>query len=507
MSDDAQGPLLNAAAARRTARNIGALVLASIFGKGLLFLWQILLANWLGPEQNGVYTTVVSLMAVGTSLASFGMGIIAIREVARNPARVGDYWAAMLTWQTFFALLAYLGALALGWLGGYTPLILAYTAIAALSLIIDIFGNISSDLLIAQERMIETSLVDITHIVLRVGLAALALALGWGLLGVYFATILAGLGRSIALSALNARAGLRPRFPVAPGLSRHLLSESAPLAFTAFLTLAYQHLDKLLTTAIIGERSTGYLGPAFTINFGVIEVLSTTVLVATYPLMARAFATQGDLFGFLVEKLARFTLLICLPITLALSLYADFWIGLIFQPEYAPTAGILRILIWYTLITMVGNVTAQAFMAQNRQRRLMLLRAIGLLLNLALTTLALLRFRDPRGAAAASVLSELLIVSLMFLYFAAPGWAVGRVLRSFGRVLLLGLGAALLMLALGGIHPLLGLALGWGAYGLGVLLGRVLQPDDWDLLYRLVAAMPGGALIRRYWRRDVALNW
>ena len=29
----------------------------------------------------------------------------------------------------------------------------------------------------------------------------------------------------------------------------------------------------------------------------------------------------------------------------------------------------------------------------------------------------------------------------------------------------------------------------------GVLIGRVLAADDWDLLYRLAAAVPGGALI------------
>jgi hypothetical protein len=41
----------------------------------------------------------------------------------------------------------------------------------------------------------------------------------------------------------------------------------------------------------------------------------------------------------------------------------------------------------------------------------------------------------------------------------------------------------------------------------GVVVGRVLAGDDWDLLYRLVAAVPGSALILRYWHREVKLNW
>jgi hypothetical protein len=39
------------------------------------------------------------------------------------------------------------------------------------------------------------------------------------------------------------------------------------------------------------------------------------------------------------------------------------------------------------------------------------------------------------------------------------------------------------------------------------LFGRILRADDWDLLYRLAAAMPGSKLILKYWRRDVVLNW
>jgi hypothetical protein len=63
------------------------------------------------------------------------------------------------------------------------------------------------------------------------------------------------------------------------------------------------------------------------------------------------------------------------------------------------------------------------------------------------------------------------------------------------------------MLALGAIHPILGMAGGALVYALGALLGRVLAHDDWDLLYRLVAAVPGGSLVLRYWHREVELNW
>lgn len=498
---------LSASDARRAARNAGALIVASILSKGILFLWQIALGQWLGPDDYGIYGTVVSLLAIGAVVINFGFGLIAIREIARAPEKLGSYWSAILTLQTGLSLIAYLGVLALGIASGYSDELIAYTAFAGISLMIDLFGNGAQDMLIARERMVITSAVEIAHILLRIGLAAVALLAGWSLLGVYIATILSGLIRSAVLWWANWRNGERPLWPLDRILTRHLLIDSAPLALSAFLALGYQHADKLMTTAIIGERGTGLLSPAFVINFGVVEVLSTTVLVALYPLMSRSQDAGGESFGFMVEKLSRFMLMISLPIAVVLSVYADAVILGIYGEAYAPTGGILRILIWYTLLAMVGNVYQKALLIQNRQRWLLLVRAAGLGLNIALNAFLLLRFRDPRGAALASVLTEALALGLMAMAFHAQGFAWARILGGALRIGLAGLGAAAVMILLNGAHLLVGIALGLIVYAVLVLLLGGVRSDDWDLLYRLVAAMPGGGFIRRFWRRPTPIGW
>jgi O-antigen/teichoic acid export membrane protein len=164
----------------------------------VLFAWQIVLANWLGPDDQGIYSTVLSLIGITAPIVNFGLGVILIRDVARHPEQIRRYWTAILFLQTLLALAAYGGAVGAALIGySNNPAIIAFTAIGGLSLIVDIFGSMGSDLLLAQERMTVTSAVDIVHILLRVGLAALALASGWGLIGVYLATLLTGIVRSI----------------------------------------------------------------------------------------------------------------------------------------------------------------------------------------------------------------------------------------------------------------------------------------------------------------------
>lgn len=495
---------LSGSDAKRAARNVSALMIASIISKGALYIWQLVLSPWLGPSEYGIYGTVGGLMVNAAAVASFGMGLIVIRDVARDPSKAGKYWSAMLYVQTILALVAYvaMNGVALG----YSETLRAFAALAGINLFIDLFGNMGYDLLLAREEMVKTSLVEIVHIFFRIGLALLALTSGWGLLGVYGAAIVSGMARSAVLVALNVRAGLRPELPFDWRIARPLLVNSAPIALSSFLTLAYQHSDKLMTTGILGERVTGYLTAAFVINFGVIELFSTSVLVAAYPLLARYYDDGSNpIFGGMIEKLARYMLIVSLPLALSISILADRIMAPLLGEAYAPSAGILRLLIWFTAVTMFGNVFSQGLLAQNRQRRLLLIRGAGLTLNVALTAFLLNNWGDPRGAVIASIIGEILVVILLLTSFRAIGWAPRRLVHSALRLLLVAGPTALTLLALREQFILLPVLGGLGVYISGLLLARVLSADDWDLLYRLAAAVPGGGYLLRFWQRDVEL--
>ncbi len=492
--------------ARRAVRNVSALIIASLISKGALFVWQLVLAPWLGDFDYGIYGTVGGLMAVASSISSFGMGLIVIRDVARAPEQAGKYWSAMMVLQTVLALLAYVSMNGFAVTVSYSETVRAFVALAGINLFVDLFGNMGHDLLLAREDMLKTSVVEVGHIILRIGLAVWAVALGWGLLGVYGAAIVSGLGRSAVLVGLNWRAGLRPQFPFDRSIGMPLLVNSAPLALSAFLTQAYQHTDKLMTTGILGEANSGYLTAAFIIHFGIIELFSTTVLVAAYPLLSRYYEDgKNPLFGMMIEKLALYMVIISLPLALTISIFADH-ITAPFGDNFAPTAGILRLLIWYTMLTMIGNVFSKGMLIQNRQRRLLLFRAGGLLLNIALNTILLSGWGDPRGAALASIIAEAGVLCLLIWNFRTLGWQWRKIAGSMRRLLIIAAVAAPVMLTLRDLNFMLAMASGLAIYMGAVICGRVLSEHDWDLLYRLTSAMPGGGVVLRYWKRDIEWN-
>ena len=496
---------LTAGEARRAARNAGAIALARILSSGAQFLWQIILAGSLGQAEFGVYGAVGALFNIGVTVASFSIGLIVIREVARRPEESGRIWGAALFIQTTASLLAYVGINIAA--TGYDDVIRGYAAVACLSVFVDTIGSHCYDQLLARERMVTTSVIEVAHIAVRLALAAGALSLGFGLMGVYLATLVASVGRSALLWVLLWRTGARPVFPVDRRILRVLILDSAPLTVYAFINMTYSQIDKLLTSGLLTNADTGYLTAGFVIVSGAIEILSTTVLVAIYPMLSRMGeegAGQGsDAFRFVVEKLAFFTLLIGVPMGLVFSVFAPALIVPLFGSNYAPTAEILRVLIWFASVTMISNVFAQALFAQNRQRRMVVYRVIGLACKLAISLILLPRI-GVIGAALSSVTAELVVLAILTRDFRI-GWRA--LVPRLGRLAALAGVTALAFVGFGAVHVVVGLMAGGIVYAGGVLIGRILAPDDWDLLYRLTAAMPGGAVILRWWKRETVIGW
>lgn len=507
-------------AASKTTRNAVVLIIASVFSNGIQFIWQIALGASLGPEAYGVYGTVVSLMAVSTAVANFGLGVILIRDVSRHPDKIAQYWTARLFLQTILGLLAYIMSISAAILAGYDHIILAYTAIGGLSLLIDIFGTMTADLLIAQERMMLRSLIEVGSIILRVLMAAVFLAMGWGLIGVYIATLVTGVLRSILFWGAHTIKGFWPQMPLDRRLTWRFFWDAAPLAAAAFFNLLYQHIDKLITTALIGVRGTGYLGPAFIISSGVIEVLNMTILTALFPYMSRQYVTDPQEYSRRVSTLLRLMFVFSLPIALTITLFAEPIVLTIFKAQYAPTIGVLRFLIWFTFLTMIGNVLVQALQVQNRQRRVLWIRVGGLIVNVVFTTLVLVIYRDPQGAALSAALGQGLVLVLLFLQFPELIFTDPRKIREkaalerfqdvivalrpallyIGRIAVLSLATILVMILVGQLHFVLGIIVGLLVYGALIWWGG-LADSDRVLVNQILAIMPGHAWLRARWVR------
>jgi O-antigen/teichoic acid export membrane protein len=456
-----------------------------VVSKGLLFCWQIILARMLGAHGYGLYGTIGALLAVGAVIPDLGMGIIVIRDVASDPRQTDRYLAATMILQPALALAGYVVLIAIS-IVGYETELTVLLAIAAFGLLVDVFGNLAHNQMVAAEQMLVPSLINIGHVSLAIVFGWTALKAGGGMGGLYGALLTAGIIRSVVYMALLKKQGRHPGFSLDGDLVRRLLSAGAPLAAAAFLTMATSHIDKLLTTALTNPSNTGYLTAGYIVVFGMQELVSTPWLVATLPLMARMH-TEGEttrVHG-LAAALLSLSLATGLPLAIGISSLAEPLATWIYGSAFVATSDVLPLLAWLGVAAMANSVIAQVLTVQDRQLTIMKVRGVCLAAN-ALLTVSLLPGLGVRGAALAALCAEAITLLLM----ASSASLTRGFWDAIGdRLWRLAIAAAAMAAALRWTMPqgeLTAVAIGAFAYAASALAVGVIRPDDVQLIRRLV---------------------
>lgn len=482
----------------RLARNVTAIALSTLLARGLQFGWAILLAQLLGEAGYGTWGVISGMISTAAALPEFGMGLIVLRDVAREPSRAGRYLSATLVSQPPLALVAYLGLMGLALLPGYGVEFRLLLALAALSLFLDMLGNMVHNQLLAAEQMVTTSMILVTHIALQIAFAMAALSGGAGLPGLYIATLIAGAIRAVLYWNALRRNGIRSHWPVDRRTVRTLFRDGFPLALAAFITLTYQHLDKVLAFTMLSEADAGYLTSSYVIVFGVTELIGAAALTAVYPLMSRMGAEQRGVLSFLTERLAFLLLVIALPLAVGIATLAGRLSALLF-PGFARTSAVLEVTIWHVVPSMVAAVFVQELIIQGQQRRMVGFRLVGLVLNVALNLILLPRI-GVQGAGIASVATWSALAVILLAARRMESGALWRLLRGSLRAGLAGLCMMLVILALRDVNLILAGLAGAAVYVAGLLLFRALGPDEWRLVRRIAGSLPlvGPAINARF---------
>lgn len=473
---------------KRVAKNSLVPMIMALSNRLIDFAFALLMLRILQPEGAGQYAFAVAFISMTEIITRFGLGTLVTRDVAADPNRRNRY----LTNVSILRLYLWLAAIPL------MAVILALYVIFSdityeVILTIVIFGigmsfsNLSDGLtaiFYAHEKAEYPAGVSAITTFVRVTVGALVLLLGWGIIGLAGASLVANLITFTVLAYIMVTRIYRPHFETDPELQREMMSESFPLMLNHLLSTIFFRIDVFILKPVWGNTQVGYYSAAYKYIDG-INVIPQYFTLAIFPLMSRFAADSRESLIRAYILSLRLLLLLAIPIAVGTPFVAEELILFLAGERFVPDSVIvLQLLIWFLPFSFINQVTQYVLIAINQQRQLTRAFIIGVLFN-TITNLIFIPMYGYQAAAITTILSEWSLLIPFYLMIRKNLCVVPWLDISWRPIA----AAAMMGLSLwfvGDINFLATLILGSAIYGIGLAAVGGFMQQDMAILWRAI---------------------
>jgi O-antigen/teichoic acid export membrane protein len=253
------------------------------------------------------------------------------------------------------------------------------------------------------------ALVTVLSTAIKIVLGGLALATGWGIIGLAAAACVVNLVTAGLLWRL-----VRPLAPVVewwPGqaVAWHWLVLAWPLLLNGLLISLFFRLDIFVLQAMQGDEALGLYDAAYKF-INVTLIVPPYVTLALFPRLARQAITEPAALRRTLRQATGYLLLLALPAVIATVRLSEWLIWLLAGPAFLPGAAeALALLIWFLPFSYVNGLLQYGLIAVDRQRSLTGIFALVVAFNL-FANLLLVPLYGFHGAAVVTVLSEIVLL-------------------------------------------------------------------------------------------------
>lgn len=353
------------------ARNLS----SALFVQGLIWAisWamNLYLPNYLGAVGLGYFQQASAWVANFGTLIALGVSMMLLREVAREPARAGEFLAGALLIRVVTSALIFLAALLIIPLLNkplvFSQLIFLLLGAAIIGWLSDVFASTLQGL----NRMGRGALGTLCDKALG---ALLVLVCIWQKLP-YVAIGVAAVVATVAAFLVNASAfrTLLPtlRMPDA-NMLRLLAIGGLPFLIIGFCRTYYLGADALLLGLLVGDAAAGYYSiPLRLLQMAV--VFPSMLCVTLTPTLTRLYREDEPRFRDLLLRVTRFILLLATPLSIAIVLVPH---RILFEllpysaAQYTPSVPVAAVLGCALLCWFLTQIFGTTLIVTGRERSL-----------------------------------------------------------------------------------------------------------------------------------------
>lgn len=402
---------LNRAASRDTVALLASRVLIAALG----WAGSIVIARVLSPTEWGQYSFVFALLGLLSVITDLGVGRVVLARLVEDDAPDAPLVASsFIALRVLLGMVGYVVALGYVLLLDYPGEVVRATALGGVVVIIATPSHALTMLFQSRLRLAVVAAAEAIGQTVQLGLTVFAALVAPSLL-VFVLPVIVNELVKVCLKLRGVRrgdTGARPARRVELWRWRGMLIDAIPLTIgTAFATLLYR-IDVLLLSRLDTFESVGM----YTVGYKFADVLAlvtSAVLSPALTLLVLAWSKDVEAFRERVRH-AYLLLLLLASVTLA-----GFWasaapvITTLYGERFGPATSSARLLLAGACLAMLTQVGFTVLVASGHQRFYPWVGAVGLTLNVALN-LVLIPEHSYRGAAAATVVTEVVVFGVMW---------------------------------------------------------------------------------------------
>lgn len=399
------------------ARNTGYLFLSEVFLKAIGVLWIIFLAHTFSVENYGKYNLVTSFIAIFSFLPDLGVGIVVIREIAKNPKNSASILGNSFFLNIFLAVISFFTIIGSAIILGFDQGVLPFISIAAVTLFLSTIRSVAIFYFDGIEKMHLSAILNSLNSLLLIIFAGVGVLLGFGLFGVFFGMLI-GTFISLVASWITLLKFIKPAFVFNFSKVIYFFQQGFPLGLASFAGLIYTKIDVLILSKFLGDSSVGIFSAATPFAFALIQLLNVPFVVAVFPALTRIHTDNKKRFRKGVVKSLTIIALWSISASTFISVFASDLIPLIFGNKYDQAIPILQVLIFFVPFISLSALLYKVLIILGKQKDYFIISIIGAIISV-FSNILLIPLFGLYGAAFAAILTQaiLFIIYSFDVYF------------------------------------------------------------------------------------------
>ena len=364
----------------------------------------IYVARYLGPERFGLLSYTLSFVLLFSSLASFGLDDILVRELVKQPEQRNNLLGTVFWLKVCgTAIMSTTIAVVLQFMAEdqqtyWMIALITFGFLFQATNVVDFYfqSQVQSKFAVRAQafQLLLTSIFKIYLVWNQAELIwfAFALMLDQVVVAVLF------------LLVYHWKIEWFPFLSFTWIQAKKLMIDAWPLIFAGMVVSVYMKIDQVMLKEMLDAKAVGVYAAAVKLCEAWYFV-PTAVIASLFPAIITARKNSETLYEERVQKLYDLMVWVAVAVALPTTLLADWVILILYGIDFQEAADVLRIYIWAGVFVTLGIASSKWLIAENLQRYLFFRTILGALLNVGFN-LWLIPIYGIKGAAIATLVAQ-----------------------------------------------------------------------------------------------------